>query len=294
MKKLGLIIGCLFLILATGCCAPHHCRGAQKEFRVLASTFPIYLFALNVCENAPNVAVELLVPAHAGCPHDFSLRPMDLRKLTQAGCLAVNGAGLEDFLARPLQSAAPSLPVIDCATGIALLDDAGHGKNPHIFAAPRQAARMAENLAKGLAALNPENAAIYEANAKKYCAALLALSQKLERVGQKAANKKIALEHDALAYLAQNAGLEIVALFEDGSSAAQLTALEKELKEKQPAFLAGDSQFSRRLLETLSRETGLPFILLDPCASGPDDAGAGYYLQVMENNLHILEAHFDK
>ena len=42
---------------------------------------------------------------------------------------------------------------------------------------------------------------------------------------------------------------------------------------------------------TLAAETGVPAVLLDPVASGPEDAAPDYYERVMENNCRILEEH---
>lgn len=293
MKKFLLVFS--FLVLAFAFSA----NRAAAEFKVLASTFPVYLFAANVCAGVPDVSVSLLVPAAAGCPHDFALRPGDMTKLEKADALVVNGAGLEDFLVKPLQNAGGKLPVIDAAKSVTLLDGDGHGHdhgavNPHIFSAPYEARMMVKNIADGLAKLNPENAARYAANADAYDKILANLSGKFIEIGAKADNKATVLEHDALAYLVKNAGLAIIAVFEDGASAAELTRVKKIILDKKPAALIGDSQYSDKLLQTLSRETDTPFILLNPCAGGPEDAPLDYYQKVMEENLKIMEDQFDR
>lgn len=285
----------LLLCLSFWCSAiPVLAADQPKIFHILATTFPICQFTANICGNAPNVSLELLVPAAAGCPHDFAPSPADMRKLAGASVLVMNGAGLEDFLKRPLRNAGADVRLIDAGKGIRLLDDAARDHaNPHIFAAPREAAMMVANIAAGLASADPANAALYEQNAAKYKAKLEKLGAAFAQVGAKAKNRGIALEHDALAYLAENAGLEILAIFENSSSAAALGRLQKELKDKKPALLAGDAQYSGRLLEMLSKDTGIPFAMLDPCASGPVDAPPDYYEKVMEKNLKTLEAYFD-
>lgn len=308
MKRFFLSI--LFIFVVTALCgACHHGHCAEARFKILASTFPVYLFTLNVCAGANDVSIELLVPAAAGCPHDFSLKPGDLRKLTNANVLVVNGATLEDFLIKPLQTAGDKLPVIDGSKGATLLDgddhdhdhdhagdDHGHARgdvNPHLFAAPYGAAIIVKNIAAGLQKLDPQNAAIYAANAAAYDEKLRALSDKFQAIGKNAANKGIVLEHDALSYLARNAGLEIVATIDAHASAAELASVKKIILAKKPAALAGDSQYSDKLLFTLSRETDVPVIRLDPCASGSANPPLDYYQTIMEENLKILEKSFD-
>lgn len=280
----------LFILFASG---PVRSGAAEKNLNVLASTFPVYLFASNICANVPGATVSLLIPAAAGCPHDFALRPQDAQKLAKADILVINGAGLEEFLEKTLKNLAPGVGVIDAATGIQLLAD-GHGHiNPHIFAAPGDAALMARNIAEGLAKADSANGGLYRKNAETYATALEEISAKFKQVGQKAKNKGIAIEHDALAYLAANADLDALVMFEHGNSAAKLGSLKKELLEKKPHVLAGDSQFDDRLLRTLAKETGIEFIRLDPCASGPENPPLDYYQTIMNDNLKVLEGTFD-
>lgn len=311
MKKPYLIFFFLILLLA-GCHSFHHHNvyAADGSLKIVASTFPVYIFASNICANVDNIKLELLIPSSLGCPHDFTLRPADMRKLTQADILIINGAGLENFLTKALQTM-PKAPVtIDAGVDVPKLPSDGHhnhpghdhpehdhmdmgGINPHIFASPSNAAIMARNIAAGLSKADPANATKYAQNGEAYSEILSKLGDQFEDVGKKAKNPNIALEHDALAYLARNARLMIVALFENSDSASTVTKLIANLKKEKPALLAGDSQYSDRLLKTLAQESGLPYASLDSCASGPEKAPLDFYQKAMEKNLKILEAHFD-
>lgn len=288
-KKLVLasLLACMFLL---GAC--HHVR--CETFRVLASTFPVYQFTRNICANAANVEVRLLIPAAAGCPHDFALKPADIQKLASADVLVINGAGLEEFLAKPLEGLEKRPQILDAGVNVPVLDDGGAHEhvNSHIFASPANAGLMAANIAAKLSELNPQNRDIYTQNCAAFTSALSELSQKFKTIGAKAKNRGIALEHDALAYLAVNAGLDIIAIFENSLSASALAVLQLTLTAKKPALLAGDSQYPDRLLRTLAQETGLPFVQLDPCSSGPENAPLDYYQTVMQKNLELLEKFF--
>ncbi len=288
MKRLILLVmaGCIFLLAA---CSHVRC----EPFRILASTFPIYQFTANVCANVPNITLNLLIPAAAGCPHDLALKPADIQKLATTDALVINGAGLEEFLAKPLADLERRPQIIDAGANVPVLNEDGPDHlNSHLFASPANARLMVANIAARLAELNPENAEQYAKNAEDYSARLAKLSDQLHKIGQNAANRGIALEHDALAYLAVNAGLEIVAVFEHSLSANALAKVELLLVAKKPALLAGDAQYPDRLLRTLARETGIPFAQLNPCASGPADAGLNYYETVMQKNLELLEKFF--
>lgn len=302
MKLKKILCVWLGAFLLAACHHGAHCAEFQDtRLNVLASTFPVYLFTQAVCENVPRVKVGLLVPSSAGCPHDFSLRPGDMQKLAAADILVINGAGLEDFLDKPLQTLERQPHLIDAGLNVPLLPAGNDGHdhehshgNPHIFAAPDTAAMMVANIANGLSQLDAANAGLYRTNASEYMRHLADLSATLRRVGEKAPNRRIALEHEALAYLAANADLEVVKIFENGSSAAELAKLGKTLQQEKPALLAGDNQYSSKLLTTLSDETGIPFASLDTCASGPENSRPVFYLDTMKKNTQTLEVWLDR
>ena len=212
--------------------------------------------------------------------------------------LVINGHDLEDFLEKMLQTPPPGLKVITAGEGIAALPAAAssHGHehgNPHIFAAPEEAARMVLNIASALSDIDPVNAAIYKENAQKFSKQADELSSRLKALGQKAANKNVVISHDGLAYLMHNANLEVAAILENSDSLAKLTALKREFKNNRPALIAGDAQYPDKLAMALARETDIPFARLDICASGPQNPPLNFYQEVMENNLKILEKYFE-
>ncbi|MDE5879596.1 MAG: metal ABC transporter substrate-binding protein [Desulfovibrio sp.] len=286
---------------------------ADGEFSVLATTFPVWLFTRNVCQNVPGVRVELFVPAQTGCPHEFTPSPADLRKLASADAVVINGLGLEAFLAQPLRSLDREHAVIDASRGTdplpAPADDDGHGHeaghghgapgvNPHIFAGPAQAALMVRAIGEGVARRDPAHAEAYRANAAAYAGRLEGLAARLAAVGTAAPRKGIVLEHDDLAYLAHEAGLETLAVLRPGDensalSASKLHALTRRLKAEAPVLIAGEPPAPGRAVELLSAESGVPFALLDPVASGPADAPLDYYERAMRANAETLRRYFD-
>lgn len=272
---------------------------SAETFRVLASTFPIWLFCRNVCAGAENVKIDLLIPAAAGCPHDYAPGPADMLKIEKASVLVINGHGLEGDLVRARDTVSPALPLLDAGRDVLPLlqsaDDHNHGSvNPHIFAAPKQASIMVANIGQGLALHDPQNAQLYIANAAKYADRLWAMGMRIEAVGAAAPNKNIVLQHDALAYLAQNADLDVAGILPavHNPSASRLRQLKRELKETKPVIIATDVQYSERIAELLSRETGIPCAALNPVANGPADAPLNYYEKAMEKNLAVLEKYF--
>lgn len=300
-------LACLTCTAARAAAAPSSSAGADGRFTVLATTFPVWLFTRNVCRDVPGVRVELFVPAQTGCPHEFTPSPADLRKLAGADAIVINGLGLEAFLARPVRALDREHTVVDASRGTTPLPapeeagDGGHGApgvNPHIFASPAQAARMARAIGEGLARRDPARAPAYRANASAYADRLETLAAELAAIGKRAPRTGIVLQHDDLAYLAHDAGLKTLAVLRTGDetaalSAARLSALARRLATERPVLIAGEPPAPDHGVELLARESGLPWALLDPVASGPENAPLDYYERVMRANAQTLRRHFD-
>ncbi|OXS29812.1 MAG: zinc ABC transporter substrate-binding protein [Desulfovibrio sp. MES5] len=308
----------------------------QGKLRILATTYPVYLLARNVVQSNPGAQVDLLIPAQTGCPHDYALTPKDMQKLAQADVLLLNGLGLDDFMLKALPNAKPGLVVVDSSAGVVPLkensahedgdedhdghehaarhgheeSDHGHdhdhdhghhhdhgGINPHAFASPSQAAIMVKNMAQGLAKADPQNAASYESSASAYEKVLSGLSERLAALGAKAPNRGIALMHDALSYMAHDAGLEVVAVIQENEeaqpSAGRLIKVAEILREHKPALIASEPQYSDKAVQTLAREVGIPAAQLDSLASGPASPALDHYEKIMSNNINILEKYFE-
>lgn len=338
-KHHGLAFLCMLLVAAfavTGAFA------AEPKVRVLATTYPVYLLTRAVAQTSPDVQVDLLIPAQAGCPHDYALTPKDMQKLSKANVVIINGLGLEAFLEKPLAAAGKKIAVIDSSKGVNAIaeehdedhdayhdkadaahkddhnpaaaaqghdhaqehghgHDHGHdhgGLNPHAFSSPLQAAVMARNIGRGLAAAAPDAAKNCPQAADAYAEKLEALGQRLAAVGANAANKNVVALHDGMAYLVRDAGLNLVDVIQEDEeaqpSAARLLDLVKKIKESKPVVLIGEPQYSDKPVLALAAETGVPAVQLDPLASGPSGAPLDYYETVMSKNLATLEKYFGK
>lgn len=314
MKNTGLAMCCALAMGAMTCFA---------KLDVLCTTFPIHQIARNVAQGREGVALQLMLPAGMGCPHDYALTPQDMRKLAAADVLVVNGLGLEEFLGAPVLAANPDLETIDSSAGIPdLLEyahehaeaeeehhheaeaDPGHaehdhghhhhaGVNPHLFASPRQAARIALNVAGGLSKADPEGAGIYFRNAQTYAARLNALADELAALGKTLKNNRIVEPHGVFDYLARDMGLEVVAVLRPHGqepSAAEMLELVRTLRAKQAGAIFTEPQYPAKVGAALARETGLPTATLDPVATGPDEAPLDYYETAMRQNMEVLGA----
>ena len=275
-----------------------------KPLRVLCGVYPVYIFAKNVTAGRENLQLELMLSPDLGCPHDYALKPADMRKIAAADVFLANGLGLEEFLGAPLKRANPKIALIDCSQGVKALQATPEpgskdksaprdAYNPHIFASPAEAALMVRNLAEGLAGLDPEGAALYRGNAAKYAAKLEALAESFQQAGTGLAHRKIVTEHEIFDYLARLMGLEIVAVIEESPgaspSAAKMASLIKLIRSSGAAAVFTEPQYPAKVGRTIAAEAKVPVAELDPAASGPAEPGLNYYELVMQRNLEVLK-----
>lgn len=294
-----LILAALFLL--TLALAPQ--ARADAPQRIVATTFPVYQLARNVAHNVPDREVLLMLPAQAGCPHDYALTPQDVSKAASADILVINGQGLETFLGSLSGLTQKRLRIVDASQGVPGLiaypdaeeDGHGHGGfNPHLFASPRMAAAMTLSIGQQLAQADPANAEAYRANAEAYARTLNALADDFAALGKRLKNTRIVTQHGVFDYLARDMGLSVIGVVQahdtQAPSAAEMMRLITRIREQKAGAIFTEPQYPGKMGATLSRETGVPTATLDPVATGPLAAPLDYYETVMRANLHTLEA----
>ena len=324
MKKLTVLI-----LLLTACAwsfLPGLTRpAAAAEKELLASTFPVYLFARNITEGTDYFRLRLLVDSARGCPHDYAPTPAELERLAQADILIINGLGLEGFLSRALTVARADLKIIDGSGGPEAADAAGRsgeqaagtalvlnrstyletnlvgghhhgGPNPHLFAAPGTAALMTRNIAEGLASLDSERAETYRANGARLAAELEASAGALRAAGAQLGHPKVMVSHSIFEYLAADLGFEVVAAIEeeDGAepTAARLSELARLARSAGVRAILADPSENVDFARLLGGEARVPVAALDLVAAGPLDAPLDYYQKVMATDLEVLTTLF--
>jgi zinc transport system substrate-binding protein len=285
-------------------------RAATGERHMLVTTFPIYQIVRNVTKGRSGVKVDLMLSSQIGCPHDYALTPQDMQKLSSADILVVNGLGMEDFVSAPVSNTNPRIIIVDSSLGVdgTLTYDSGHeheehgahgphhdhdGVNPHLFASPRMSAKIALSIATQLSKHDPQGAALYNMNAVAYADAMNKLADEMSGVVRGIKNNRIVEPHGVFDYLARDIGLEVVAVMQPHGqepSAAEMMDLVGAIKSKKAGAIFTEPQYPDKTGKVLSKETGVPTAILDPVATGPEDASLDYYESAMRHNMKILES----
>ena len=278
------------LLLTLALCLPLCACAAQADTQtVVCSFYPIYIFTQNVLAGVSQANVTSLTPPTTGCLHDYQLLTSDMRSLSKASVLVVNGAGMESFLP-DVKAQLPGLPVIDSSSGVELLEDE-HGVNAHIWLDVKNAIRMVWNIADGLKTVFPDSAALIGANADAYITRLDALDKELTEGLKSVSRTDIVTFHEAFPYFARAYGLNTLACVtldpDEAPSPLELSRVIETVKKADNCPLFAEPGVDSQALKTIAAETGAPVYVLDPVTTGsgaPDD-----YETKMRENLAVLQ-----
>ncbi|MEK1836376.1 zinc ABC transporter substrate-binding protein ZnuA [Pseudomonas sp. NPDC089918] len=273
---------------------------AQAEVKVLTSVKPLQLIAAAVQDG---VAVpEVLLPPGAS-PHNYALRPSDVRKVQSVDLVYWIGPDMEGFLPRVLKGRTlPSIAVQDLP-GLKLrhfaednhshaeeADEHDHDHRPgsldaHLWLSPINARVIATKMAADLSAADPANAARYQSNLKVFDERLDALDLRLKARLAGIAGKPYFVFHEAFDYFEDAYGLKHTGVFsvaaEVQPGAQHVAAMRTRLQEVGKTCVFSEPPLRPRLAETLV--AGLPVKLAELDAlGGYTPATAQGYEQVLE------------
>lgn len=275
----------LFVSLFLSACA----LSAQADVRLLTSIKPLQLIAAAVQDGAGQP--DVLLPPGAS-PHQYSLRPSDVRRVREADLFYWVGPDLEGFLPRVLQGRGKPSVALQGEAGMtlrrfeALHDEHEHGDehdehehdhahrpgslDAHLWLLPANARVIAARMAADLAAADPANAARYQANLKAFEGRLDQLDARLKARMAKVSAKPFFVFHEAFDYFEAAYGLRHAGVFSVASEvqpgARHVAAMRERLQKAGPSCVFNEPPVRPRLAETLS--AGLPVRLAELDALG--------------------------
>jgi zinc transport system substrate-binding protein len=261
--------------LALACLAACAAAGSPaRPLRIGVTLNPYYSWVANVGGSA--VTVVPVVPAGAD-PHSYQPRAEDLAALESLDAVVVNGLGHDGFLEPMLKAAGrDGLVRLEPGSGVPLLPGASGGANSHSFLSVLAASQQIQTLAKELSLLDPEDASLFEENARGYTKRLRhLLAEALARLeGLDLSDVRIATVHDGYAYLFSDLGLTVQAVVQPHHglepSAKQLADTIARIRAARVNVLFTEMGFDRRYVDTIERETGCRIFRLTHMAGGDD------------------------
>jgi len=269
-----------------------------EKLRVVATTSII----ADVVANVGGERIELvdLIPPGSD-PHGYVAAPEDLRALSEAQVIFVNGLGLEETLASVLESPDGNAVVITVNSGIEPLTaaegEAEHeGVDPHTWLNVQNVLHWVENIEHSLSTLDPANATAYAAAAQAYSTELTALDAEVRAAAESipAEQRKLVTDHDALGYFANTYGFVIVgALIPSFStlaapSAQELAALQDQISSEGAKAIFVGASVNPALSDQIANDLGIPVVVIYPESLSTADGPATTYVDLMRYNINAI------
>jgi len=274
---------------------------AHAEVRVLTSIKPLQLIATAVQDGVG--IPEVLLPPGAS-PHNYALRPSDVRRVREVDLLYWIGPDMETFLPRVLDSRTLPAVSVQSLPGLQLrhfaadsesheaADPAEHDHDhrpgsldAHLWLSSVNARVIAARMATDLSAADPANAARYQSNVKAFDTRLDAMDARIKARVAGIADKPFFVFHEAFDYFEDAYGLKHVGVFsvaaEVQPGAQHVAAMRTRLSEVGKTCVFSEPPMRPRLAETLT--AGLPVKLAElDGLGGYTPATAQGYEQMLE------------
>jgi len=226
MKKSGYTF-CLTIVLSiigiiigiTGCST----KNSKKEdvLTVAVTIVPQETFVKAVAGDLAEV-VTMVPPGRS--PESYAPTPKELQKFSDASIYFTIGISTEEVNILPrTQDINKNLKVVSLADEVAKVypdrEFAPGSRDPHTWLSPKRAIVMIRTIARELSAIDPENSGTYEKNANAYIAEIEKADSEIAELLKDLKSRTFIIYHPAFGYFADDYGLNMLALEEEGKEA---------------------------------------------------------------------------
>ena len=292
---------------------------SSKEYVIMTSCNPVYLATINVVGDIDGITVENLSQPTTGCLHDYTLTTQDMKNLSKADVLIVNGGGMEGYL-DDVTAAYPDLPIIDTyediehsngllgANAYLIEDDEheedeqvdnhidgeehhhDHGVNSHIWMNEMLYGCQVTSIANGLIELNIGSEDAILENVRKYTAAL----DKIDKQGldETLNAENVAILHEAFAYTAQSLGTNVVATMdldeERQVSAGEVSEFIDAINENDVKVVFAEYDYGNAMGKLITEQTDAKVVYLETLVHGNYDGLD--YIKIINKNYSLIKS----
>ncbi|WP_413722646.1 zinc ABC transporter substrate-binding protein ZnuA [Sodalis sp. RH23] len=278
---------------------------------IVASIRPLGFIASAIGDGV--MPTDVLLPDGAS-PHDYALRPSDIKRIQNASLLVWVGPELEAFMSKPaaalpadknlLLSTLPSVrPLLikgaehDDPADSAHADDHHHGEyNMHLWMSPEIAKQAAFAIHDQLLRLMPEKKSQLDANLLFFTAALTKNDKNIATMLAPVSGEGYFVFHDAYGYFEQHYGLTPLGYFtvnpEIQPGAQALHHIRTQLVEQKAVCIFAEPQFRPAVINAVAQGTSVRIGTLDPLGTGIALGKASYIdflLQLTNQYVSCLE-----
>lgn len=287
MHKKGLLMVGLLLLALMGLSA---CGGSQtasepknttdsatqsdEKLQVAVTIVPQATFVEKV--GADMVETHILVPP-GYAPEQFEPNPQDMAAFENADLYFSIGVPVEAAQINRLAQSNENLTVVSLQDAVAAAypdrEFAPGERDAHIWLSPKRTMVMVNTIADALAEADPANAETYQANAAAYLDELQAVDADIKAALVDVSNPTFICYHPAFGYLADDYGLTMLALEEEGKEAnpARLKELTDLAKAENIRVVFYQDEIDSRQAAAFAEEIGGETVQLAPLAADYTD-----------------------
>ncbi len=290
----------------TGCV--NTAKKSEGKLRIVTTFLVMYIFTKNVAGDTAEI--ENLVPPGAGV-HDYQFTPSDVKNVSQADIVIINGLGAEKWLYSLLKSESiQDTEIVDTSRGVSTLNASGDtavqstsetdsntgletdpgDADIHIWLDPIRVKKQVENIRDGLSDIDPANAEVYKKNASEFIEKIEKLDSDIKSEVAEFKTKEFIAYHSAFVYFNNRYSLDQIAAIEPfpgkQPSPKHLTDIAELVEEKDIDVMFTEPQYSSKIVNSLADDLDVKVEILDPIETGKLEPG--YWETVMRNNLATL------
>lgn len=267
MKSTVLMRYALFLTLVLCLVSVSMPAGAEEDKMAVAVTI---LPQKTMVEAVAGDLVDVIAMVPAGTsPGNYEPTPMEMESFSKAKIYFTIGVPTEKTNILP---EAKDMEIVDLASIVAeqypdRLFSSG-SRDPHIWLSPKRAIVMVNVMAEKLGELDPDNAATYTTNAEAYVAELNELDQYMSSAFDDMSSMEFIVYHPAYGYIADDYGLTMYALEENGkeSTPQKLAEMVDLAKAKGIKFIFSHAEIDSKQPDAFAEEIGGEKVMLAPLA----------------------------
>ncbi len=272
INQLYTIIGLLCVILSIQACKEKSGNKQTVSVSILPQKYLVEKIAGDYLQ------VNVMIPPGMS-PETCDLSTEQLKKLYDSDiCFTIGHLPFELTHLAPVIKQRKDIRIINHSEGIKLLSGScghqhhnGHehsGVDPHIWSSPRYVAQMAQQIFKALSEQYPTQKEKFEEGYKTLSKEIETVKEKADSALNEKRGSMFLIYHPALTYLADDYGLQQVAIENEGKepNPAHLKHIIDLAKEKNIRIIFIQSQFDKNNALSVAKEIGGEVIPIDPLA----------------------------
>lgn len=251
---------------------------------VLTSVRPVGLITAAIADGVTDT--QILLPDGAS-PHDYALKPSDLKKIRSEDLVVWVGPELETFLQKPLSAVPEQKQVViselESVRPLLLKNDEDdahdedghhhHGEyNMHLWMSPDIARQTAQAVYNKLLVSYPDKKSVLDVNLRKFNGQLTETEKNIAQQLAPVKTHGYFVFHDAYGYFEKRFDLSPSGHFtvnpEIQPGAQTLNNIRLKLAEQNALCVFAEPQFRPAVIKAVAKGTNAKMAVLDPLGSG--------------------------